>query len=65
VDDRSTSLLMWRFYENWLGGMRPMSKAAALQEAKRWLRTWTDAEGTRPYAHPYFWAGFVLIGDRG
>jgi CHAT domain-containing protein/tetratricopeptide (TPR) repeat protein len=50
VDDRATSLLMTRFYQNWLGkrpGLdRPMSKAEALREAKAWLRglTGTDVE---------------------
>ncbi len=42
MDDRATSLLMTRFYQNWLGkrkGLdRPMSKAEALREAKVWLR---------------------------
>jgi CHAT domain-containing protein len=37
VDDRATSLLMTRFYKNLLG-QRPMPKAEALDEAKRWLR---------------------------
>jgi CHAT domain-containing protein/tetratricopeptide (TPR) repeat protein len=45
VDDRATSLLMTRFYENLLGkrpGLdRPLSKVAALQEAKQWLRQLT------------------------
>jgi len=42
VDDRATSLLMRRFYENLLGkrlGLtRPQPKAEALAEAKAWLR---------------------------
>ena len=42
VDDRATALLMQRFYANLLGrrdGLsRPMPKAAALAEAKAWLR---------------------------
>ncbi len=42
VDDSATALLMTRFYENMLGkrpGLaEPMPKAAALAEAKRWLR---------------------------
>lgn len=42
VDDTATALLMSRFYENLLGkrdGLdKPLGKAAALAEAKRWLR---------------------------
>lgn len=73
VEDRATSLLMRRFYENRFGAYEgersghagtPMSKARALQEAKQWLRDYTDDLGRRPYEHPYFWSAFVLIGDR-
>src|SRR5262249_53537653 len=50
VSDESTALLMQRFYQNLLGrreGLsRAMPKAAALAEAKRWLRTQTAAEVT-------------------
>jgi CHAT domain-containing protein len=102
VDDSATALLMQRFYANLLGkrdGLKaPMSKAAALHEAKEWLRNLSRAEalkvaaqvsqgvergkgrpklellppvpeptpaakGDKPYAHPYYWAAFVLIGD--
>jgi CHAT domain-containing protein len=102
LDDKATALLMTRFYQNLLGrraGLsQPMSKATALDEAKRWLRELTveaagselDAlergtvrplvaeadgpspraassapkpAGVRPYAHPYYWASFILIGD--
>jgi tetratricopeptide (TPR) repeat protein len=100
VDDTATALLMDRFYRNLLGkredGAKPMGKAAALHEAKHWLRTLTadqalerlgaitqgivrgerparqqmrpipktDAAGEHtPYAHPRYWAAFVLIGD--
>jgi CHAT domain-containing protein len=42
VDDKATALLMARFYQNLLGkrpGLeKPMPKAEALDEAKRWLR---------------------------
>jgi CHAT domain-containing protein len=41
-----------------------MTKAEALREAKLWLREQTDEQGNQPYAHPYYWSAFVLIGDR-
>jgi tetratricopeptide (TPR) repeat protein len=48
VDDTATALLMDRFYRNLLGrradGAKPMGKAAALQQAKQWLRTLTAKE---------------------
>jgi tetratricopeptide (TPR) repeat protein len=102
VDDAATALLMQRFYANLLGkreGLKaPLPKAAALAEAKQWLRTLPRAEALKhaaavysgidrgkgrpklpavadlpkptseatedcPYAHPYYWAAFVLTGD--
>jgi CHAT domain-containing protein/tetratricopeptide (TPR) repeat protein len=98
VDDTATALLMSRFYENLLGrreGLaKPMGKAAALDEAKRWLRNLsreeatariakigtgvargtrgkgvdlkvatTESKDTKPFAHPKYWAAFILIGD--
>jgi hypothetical protein len=102
VDDAATALLMQRFYANLLGkreGLKaPLGKAAALAEAKRWLRTLPREQALKhaaavyqgierskgrtkppllpvlpepvpaakedcPYAHPYYWAAFVLTGD--
>jgi CHAT domain-containing protein len=78
---------MRRFYENLV--KRSMTKAAALAEAKNWLRTLEreqvkklarevtsrarlgkvevtspkkDKSGKHPYAHPHYWAPFILIG---
>jgi CHAT domain-containing protein/tetratricopeptide (TPR) repeat protein len=74
VEDRATSLLMKRFYEDRFGAYgdergaaagTPMTKAEALREAKSWLASWEDADGTRPYEHPYYWSAFILVGDRG
>jgi Tfp pilus assembly protein PilF len=104
VDDSATALLMQRFYANLLGkrdGLKaPMPKAAALREAKQWLRSLPRTEALKvaaqvsqgvergkgrprlellpavpevasaakedcPYAHPYYWAAFILIGDPG
>jgi tetratricopeptide (TPR) repeat protein len=100
VDDTATALLMQRFYANLLGqrpGLKkPLGKAEALAEAKRWLRDLSAEEvarqaaaltqgvargkgrkplplfptaknsaatkAARPYAHPYYWAAFVLVG---
>jgi CHAT domain-containing protein len=101
VDDTATALVMLRFYENLLGkrkGLKEgMGRAAALAEAKQWLRglqrrdverlaaglaggvvRGTEVEalplvkkpeapklpsGDRPFAHPFYWAAFVLFGD--
>ena len=104
MDDAATALLMDRFYQNLLGrrpGLeKPMPKAAALAEAKRWLRELSADEAAKltaeftqgvvrgkgqkvgkllptipdskpsptetddkPYAHPRYWAAFVLMGD--
>jgi CHAT domain-containing protein len=51
VDDVATSLLMRRFYQNLLGkrdGLKaPMGRAAALQEAKQWLRSLSAKDVTK------------------
>ena len=74
VDDRSTALLMERFYQNLTGSYADlragstgvsMSRPRALQEAKRWLREYRDADGSRPFESPARWASFVLLGDPG
>ena len=71
VDDRATTILMDRFYEDYTGrfdgerlGYRgaAMPAARALREAKIYVRTLTDAKGRRPFEHPAYWAGFLLVG---
>ena len=64
VDDEATALLMRRFYQNWTGrgSKHPrLGAAAALAEARRWLRD-LERDGQHPFAHPVYWAGFVLTG---
>ena len=68
VDDLAAARLNARFYDNLTGradGRKgiAMGKAAALSEAKRWLRTFTDENGKKPFAHPIYWSGFILMGD--
>ncbi len=54
VDDDSTSMLMTEFYSAVKAGK---TKVEALREAQLAVRA------NKIYAHPYFWAGFVLFGD--
>jgi CHAT domain-containing protein len=54
VDDAATAALMEQFYTHLRAGV---SKAEALRLAQ--LKTRTE------HPHPYYWAGFVLVGDAG
>jgi CHAT domain-containing protein/tetratricopeptide (TPR) repeat protein len=65
VDSSATTELMLGFYRHLKAGAgdpeasksNPPSKAAALREASLKLIS------SERYAHPFYWAGFVLIGD--
>ena len=52
VDDKATSILVERFYEN----MKTMDKVAALQKAQQFLRQ------QKQYEDPNYWAPFQLVG---
>jgi CHAT domain-containing protein len=52
VADPSTALLMENFYKH----RKSMNKAQALAHAQREM---LDGE----YAHPYYWAPFIMVGD--
>jgi len=55
VPDRATAELMTRFYGNMINdGLRPAEALRRAQLAMAAERRWRD---------PYFWGGFVLIGD--
>jgi CHAT domain-containing protein len=55
VRDRSTAELMVQFYRHLAKGQR--SKAEALKEAKLALI------GSKEFAHPHYWAPFILVGQ--
>jgi CHAT domain-containing protein/tetratricopeptide (TPR) repeat protein len=59
VNSDSTAKLMVRFYQNYWGApsQRKMEKSQALRLAS--LEMMKD----RRYSHPFYWAGFVLIGN--
>jgi len=57
VNDKSTAKVMASFYEGLHSGL---SKARALQIAK--LNYLSEADNLT--AHPYYWAGFVIIGNQ-
>jgi CHAT domain-containing protein len=64
VADASTGLLMRKFYQFRMRDSQPLtSKAAALQEAQLALLHREVTAPDRDYAHPYFWAPFILIGN--
>jgi CHAT domain-containing protein len=54
TDEATSALLMDRFYTHLLAGA---DKAEALRRAQQDIRA--------RYPNPYYWAGFVLSGDRG
>jgi CHAT domain-containing protein len=61
VSDPSTSQLMQRFYR--LRDEHPgMSKAEAMRQAQLALLR-PEANSAAPFAHPYYWAPFILIGN--
>lgn len=57
VDDKSTGELMQLFYKNLQNGL---GKDEAMSKAKKDFR---NANKGAKYAHPFFWAGFIPIGD--
>jgi CHAT domain-containing protein len=61
VPSRSTADIMIDFHRNLLGANQPrrmgMSKARALQQSS------LNQLRHGPFRHPFYWAGFVLIGD--
>lgn len=64
VEDRSTSHLMETFYRRLADGW---TKGAALRTAQQTLieTGYGSSIDQQMYAHPYFWAPFILVGHAG
>jgi CHAT domain-containing protein len=60
VEDVSTARLMRTMYGSLASNHN--DGAAALRQAQLALRA-SRQEGKQPYAHPYYWAGFVISGS--
>jgi CHAT domain-containing protein len=65
VADPSTAIFMQKFYQfRTQNSQASISKAAALQETQlAFLHKQVTAPGNKDYAHPYYWAPFILIGN--
>ena len=70
VNDNSTGDLMADFYHRWTGGNGSVTKVEALRQAQIDLLTGKvkpKADLSDPnapsFAHPYYWAAFVLTGN--
>jgi CHAT domain-containing protein len=58
VPDKQTIEIMQGFYENWLSGY---SKAEALRKSE--LDVISERRKAHESTHPFFWGGFILLGD--
>jgi CHAT domain-containing protein len=57
VESASSTALMTAFHQGWKGGGTGLSKAKALQMAA------VQMLHNRNYSDPFYWAGYILIGD--
>lgn len=62
VDDEATRRLMIEFHSRLLAQGGARDPARALRDAQRAVRETRAPDGTRPFAHPVYWAGFALVG---
>ena len=65
VDERATVELLRRFCARAYGpdGTPRLPLPEALRLARQDVRGFTAPDGTRPFAHPVYWAPFVLVGE--
>lgn len=57
VESASSSALMADFHQRWKGGSSGLPKARALQMAAVKMLQSSN------YSHPFYWAGYILVGD--
>ncbi len=62
VDDRATAALMKEFYSRLEAAPR-RDRSDVLRDAQAALRDFRASDGSRPFAHPVYWSGFMLVGD--
>jgi CHAT domain-containing protein len=60
VESQSANELMFLFHKNFLAGKRFGPKVSPAQALQRSAITLKKSE---TYRHPYYWAGFIVIGD--
>lgn len=69
VDDLATRALMDEFSarlgRSLAGRAHRLGACAALRDARLALRDFRAPDGSRPFAHPVYWASFILVGDPG
>ncbi len=65
VDERATVTLLRGFCAHAYGedGSARMPLPEALRLAREDVRAFTATDGSHPFAHPAYWAPFVLVGD--
>jgi len=71
VDDASTADLMGDFYTRWVSGAGKLDKAEALREAQVQLLEEKivpapdpqNPDAAKSFAHPHYWAPFILMGN--
>lgn len=57
VESASSGDLMTQFHKRWRGGRSGLSKAKSLQLAA------VQMLHRRKYSHPFYWAGYILVGN--
>lgn len=63
VNDESTSLLMSRFHQNLKSKENQKIEAGSISKALREAELYLMMEVDSKYAHPYYWAPFITIGE--